>query len=487
MNKRLSIKILGAFLLLASISVGLTVGLSRYFSYRNFRQYLLGKELEKAELISLQAAKHYSTAGGWEELRGNPRLWRNVLSAGRQENEPPPRMGDGPPFPPPAHGEGAFPRQDGPPPHDPLGLGARICLLDQGKNPVQGAPASIEDLTLVPVTADGRTVGWIGIAKDFPITHPMEKAFVSQQSRALLLIGAAILALSVLVSLILARSLLLPIRMLVQGTKEIARHNFTVRIPVNRSDELGRLASDFNEMAGQLESSAQRQKQWISDISHELRTPLSVLLGSIEALQDGVREPDQETLALLHQKAAHIKKLVNDLHDLSMAESGSLKMEEADLDLRALVRNAVAQFREPYEKQGLAVTLEDPASELPAIRGDSARLTQVFTNILGNSLRYTDTPGRLRIRLTRTENGAAAVFEDSAPGVPEKALPRLFDRLFRADSSRSADTAGSGLGLSICKSIVEAHGGTITAGASSLGGLKIEVRLPEGRESAEKG
>ncbi|MBI9074070.1 MAG: HAMP domain-containing protein [Desulfatibacillum sp.] len=489
MQSRLSNKIIGAFLLLAFISIGLTVGLSRYYSYKNFRQYLWEKELGKIELIATAAAQYYSQEQGWEGLRRDHRQWLKLMASGRDEDETPssgpvmnPRSQVGfpehPPFEPPGRNMEGRPPHPVQPPGEPLQLGQRVSLLDAQKRRVQGARFSIDKLTLVPVNISGETVGWIGIAKDFKITHPLEVGFIRQQSKALFLIGGAILILSISLSMLLARSFLRPIRMLVKGTKEIAKHHFQVRIPVRSSDELGQLASDFNEMARQLEKYTQMQEQWISDISHELRTPLSVLIGSIEALEDGIRKPDAQTFAMLHAKALYINQLVNDLHTLSMTESNALKMNKTNLDIQALLIEVVNRFRERTEKSGLEVMVKNLMDPPSIIHGDPNRLTQVFSNLLENSLQHTDIPGTLCIGQEQKGDAVEIVFEDSAPGVPKEALPKIFDRLFRADPSRNADTGGSGLGLSICKSIIESHDGTIRAQNSSLGGVCIIITLP---------
>ncbi|WP_136360674.1 ATP-binding protein [Desulfatibacillum aliphaticivorans] len=507
---------MAAFLVLAAISVGLTVGLSRYFFQKNFRQFLLEQEKTIIERIAGAATEYYEKSGGWETLKRDPINWRDIVRAGRGEEDsgprippgqgtqeafpggravppPPPRAMGAPPgtgkgLPPP--GAGRRPAGPGGHPQDILRLGERLCLLDANKKLIEGISAPIGELTLVPVSVQQQTVGWIGISNDFEITDPLKKNFMDNQSWALLVIGASTLGLAIILSIFLAKRILAPIRMLAAGTKDIAAQRFQVRLPISRSDELGRLASDFNTMAGRLEKSTQMQKQWVSDVSHELRTPLSVLISAIEALQDGVVKPDDQTLQMLHANAGHIQKLVADLHDLSLAESGALRMNMTAVQPWELVHEIVERFQERCTDRGLTVNLKNQAHGPAAVSGDRRRLIQVFTNLMDNSLRHTEMPGVLSICQNLGPGGVTIIFEDSKPGVPDDALPRLFDRLFKADPSRSDETGGSGLGLSICKGIVSRHGGSIKASGSVLGGLRVEITLPlldESRQNDGKG
>jgi two-component system sensor histidine kinase BaeS len=231
-------------------------------------------------------------------------------------------------------------------------------------------------------------------------------------------------------------------------------------------------------MAQTLEKYEKMRQQWISDISHELRTPLSVLRGELEAVQDGVREMNRETLDSLHAEVLQVSKIVNDLHELSLADSGSFSLNKAPIDLLLILKNTLRNFRTRFEKQQIDLQ-EDLASEAPLrILGDADRLTQVFANLLENTLRYANAPGSLRVWIHRAAKQLTLYFDDSGPGVPAESLAHLFDRLYRVDKSRSRTRGGSGLGLSICKSIVDNLGGDIRAAASPSGGLRIEIVFP---------
>ena len=201
-----------------------------------------------------------------------------------------------------------------------------------------------------------------------------------------------------------------------------------------------------------------------------------MLRGEIQALQDGIREVTPSALNSLNAECERIGGLVEDLYQLSLADAGALEYTFESVDLGELLQEAVELQKHGFADAGLGLELEVRADA--RVRGDTRRLGQLIDNLLANSRRYTESPGRVRLVLEEDAGSVFLVIEDSAPGVPEAALPRLFDRLFRVDTSRNRDAGGAGLGLAICRAIVLAHGGSIEATASRLGGLRIEVRLP---------
>jgi two-component system sensor histidine kinase BaeS len=220
------------------------------------------------------------------------------------------------------------------------------------------------------------------------------------------------------------------------------------------------------------------RRQWLSDISHELRTPLSILRAEIEAMQDGFRKTDRESLQSLHDEILYLTKIVNDLHELSLAESAALAIKKEPVKPLELLGSSLKSFATRFKDREIRVE-EDLESEREFIlAGDESRIKQLFSNILENTLRYADSPGTLKIWHQLTTTGLTLNFLDSGPGVPEESLARLFDRLYRVDASRTRDSGGSGLGLAICKSIIESLGGQISAANAPRAGLWITMVLP---------
>jgi two-component system sensor histidine kinase BaeS len=302
--------------------------------------------------------------------------------------------------------------------------------------------------------------------------------FVEKQRRSFALIALIMAAAAALLSIPLAQQLVKRITTLAAATHRLAAGKYDTRVPAAVSDELGQLARDFNSLAQTLERNEQLRRQWVADISHELRTPLAVLRGEIEALEDGVRPQTPQSLAMLHGEVMHLSRLVDDLYQLSLADIGALSYRKEPIDLGKVLIQAVEPFRGEFEARDIRLNSQIPAEPPLTILADGRRLHQLFSNLLENSLRYTDPGGELRIRLAAGRDRVSIHFEDSTPGVPEDKLERLFDRLFRVEGSRSRATGGAGLGLAMCKNIVEAHDGTITARPSPLGGVGVEIVLP---------
>lgn len=290
----------------------------------------------------------------------------------------------------------------------------------------------------------------------------------------LALLGVATLG---AVAIRVAQRLLVPVTPLLEATHRMAMGDYSVRAPTVGADELARLAADLNRLADTLAHNDQLRRDLLADISHELRTPLSVLRGEIEAMEDGVRPLTQDALASLRVEVSLLAKLIDDLYELSLSDIGALTYQFAPVDMTERVATAVMAFRDWFEAKGITLTVHLPDAVL-TVDGDLHRLTQLLGNLFENSLRYTDGGGAVRVYLSSSGAQLRLEIEDSAPGVPDDALPRLFERLFRVEASRSRRSGGAGLGLALCKHIVEAHGGQIIARHSPLGGLALAIVLP---------
>jgi two-component system sensor histidine kinase BaeS len=231
-------------------------------------------------------------------------------------------------------------------------------------------------------------------------------------------------------------------------------------------------------MAQTLKQYETLRKNWISDISHELRTPVAVIRSKIEALQDGIRVMTPALLDSLHGDILGLGNLVNDLHLISLADSKNLSVNLKPVNIFELITRCLDSFLIRLEQQQLKIQTDWEKESRLDIKGDTMLLSRVFSNLVENSLRYTDSPGTLKISHTIKGNRLTIYVEDSTPGVPDNLLKYIFDRLYRVEQSRNRATGGSGLGLSIAKQIITHHRGTIEAFPSLLGGLKIKIELP---------
>jgi two-component system sensor histidine kinase BaeS len=373
----------------------------------------------------------------------------------------------------------AAPPPDRLPHPDPAGsFVMRVFVLDAGKNLLAGSPEAAPGGKLRPLLHNGKVVGYLGLTALNRLSDTYQLHFLKQQKLDLGIFGVVVLLLAGGLSLPLANRLLRPIRALAAATDRLSAGDFATRVSVHSADETGQLARNFNALALTLEKNEQSRRQWVADISHELRTPLTILRGEIEALQDGISTPTPESINSLHAEVLHLARLVDDLYHLSLSDLGALDYRMEELDLAELLATALGSFRPEFSAKEISVS-EDISRRVSAVVfGDRERLRQLFTNLFDNSLKYTDSGGKLAVRLTCERMSLAVDIEDSAPGVAEKDLGRLFDRLYRVETSRNRAGGGAGLGLTICRNIVEAHAGTVEAFTSPLGGVWIRIILP---------
>ena len=361
-------------------------------------------------------------------------------------------------------------------------------LADLDKNVVDFMPNFDEtekEPVVLPVKVpnllvNGAEVGAVIASPVERLTRNTDINFDKQQRQTSWLIVALATLLAALATFLLARGLLAPVKRLVDGTHKLAAGDFTTRVTPTSEDELGKLAQDFNQLASTLEKNQQMRRDFMADISHELRTPLAVLRGELEAIQDGVRKFTPETVASLQAEVGTLTKLVDDLHQLSMSDEGALAYQKAPVDLIPLLEVAGGAFRERFASRGLKLQFSLPDSI--TVFGDRDRLMQLFNNLLENSLRYTDSGGSLQISAGQRDKTVRLTFADSAPGVSDDQLQKLFERFYRTEGSRNRASGGSGLGLAICLNIVEAHNGRIIAAHSPFGGVSITVELPLERD-----
>lgn len=362
----------------------------------------------------------------------------------------------------------------------PITIDWRVMLFDATGNvliPYPGAqPADIALAVKLPVRIESRTVGYLGYIPRLRLVQSLESITARQQAQRFGVIGIGMLAAVLLTAALISHWLSRRLRVLGHGATALARGDYATRIAASGHDEIARLAGDFNHLAEALEAARRDRQQWIADIAHELRTPLTSLRAEIEAVQDGVRPLSRSSIDSIGQEVHQLTRLVEDLRLLSLSDLGALTYRKEPVLLAEVIEDVLASARAAINDQHLAVDVQLDAAL--AVDADADRLAQVFGNLLHNTLRYTTSPGKLRVRLVADGERVRVEWEDSPPGVSDGDLPRLTDRLFRVDESRSRVSGGSGLGLAIVKAIVESHGGRMVASRSQLGGLKWSIWLP---------
>jgi len=351
-------------------------------------------------------------------------------------------------------------------------------LLRVDKSIIFGRQEALPQLILHPIRHQDQVVGFLGLLPGKPVNQLGEILFMERQTKAFFWIALLMIALSAGLALLLAYTLGRPLKRITAVAKALAVGRYHVRLPVESGDELGQLARNFNEMATALEQSEQARRRWIADISHELRTPLAVLRGELEALQDGIRPLTREAVDSLFGDVMRLNRLTEDLYQLALSDQGALTYRKTLACPVATLKEDLAALMPGFNSKQLNVQLIDNTAGPVSLYADPDRLSQLFRNLLKNSINYTDSGGRLEITVSKKGDTLLIDLSDSAPGVSEQELTKLFDRFYRVESSRNRNHGGAGLGLAICSNIIAAHNGLIEAHPSALGGLTIHIELP---------
>lgn len=352
-----------------------------------------------------------------------------------------------------------------------------IFLLDEEHHLIAGKNQNLDEAFLIPLNDDNKTIGYLGIPFNPAIRDLQDADFAQVQEHKLSLVIVIALIITSLASFPLAHLLTKRISYLVRQVNFFSKGKYNEKVSLKGRDELTELAKHLNNLGETLEQSENTRRQWVADISHELRTPIAVLQAELEAVEDGVRPLDKETVTRLIKHSQRLKHLVNDLYELSLSDLGGMTYRKNSMDLAALLQESVISMQPQFALQQIEIKLLLQNSPI-IIFGDHNRLQQLFVNLLKNSLQYTNAPGLTKVSIKLEHQQAIICIEDTAPGVAEEHHEKLFERLYRADSSRHRTSGGAGLGLSICRNIVTAHEGKITTSNSELGGLKITISLP---------
>lgn len=363
-------------------------------------------------------------------------------------------------------------------PYGPNGLhfDNSVVLLDSEKNQIFGPLIENKQIEFLAISHQEKVIGYLGMIPINSLVGGSSPNFRTQQ--AILSIALAAFVISISISVPLANRLIQPISTLATAHHDLASGDYDTRVEINAGGELGQLAHDFNNLALALEKHRKTRCQYAADVSHELRTSLTILRAESEAIVEGVRQTTPGAIAALHGEVLQLSRLVEDIYQLSVTDIGALSYYKKIQPVADILSNTVTLFKTNFviKEIELQVNIQEPSNF--QVHADGDRLHQLFCNLLKNSLQYTDLGGMLAIQMKCQDNVATIDFLDSAPGVPLSDKEHVFDRFFRVDKSRSRKTGGAGLGLAICKNIVEAHDGSISAIDSPLGGLWIKVELP---------
>ncbi|MFH0941863.1 MAG: ATP-binding protein [Chloroflexota bacterium] len=289
---------------------------------------------------------------------------------------------------------------------------------------------------------------------------------------ALLAIGIALLF-----TYFLSRRISAPIKALATAARRLGQGDLSQRVGFKEKGEIGELAQAFNSMADDLERTERLRRNMVADTAHELRTPLTNIRGYLEAVQEGLKQPSADLIRSLDEEAALLSRLVNDLQELSLAEAGELKLNFQPENAAGLVSQAMAAAGAQAIKKQIAVTSQMPPA-LPLVNIDRQRIVQVVRNLLDNAIAHTPSGGSIVVAAEKQANRVKISVSDNGEGIPPEDLPNIFERFYRVDKSRTRATGGSGLGLTIARRLVEAHGGTIEVQSEPGKGSRFTFTLP---------
>jgi two-component system sensor histidine kinase BaeS len=330
------------------------------------------------------------------------------------------------------------------------------------------------------IRVNGELFGQAALLPRGPTPAGVEQRFLQSQHRSALLLTLGLIALAGVLAAWVARQGTKRINGMARVTRSVAQGDFGARIEVAGQDELAAMGRNINAMSEDLARLDGSRRRWLAEISHELRTPLSALIGEIDALKDGVRVLDKNAMLSLAQDAQRLTRIVQDLHFLAVSDLSGASCQFGECDAVAILRSVTNRFAPSLRAAGLVLTVVCGHMQTVPVRWDSERIDQLLTILLSNSERYTDAPGKVAVRLSLRETDVCIDVDDSAPAVAPANLDQLFEPMYREDSARARVPEGSGLGLAIAKAIVKGHGGSISAAASTLGGLSVRIVLPIG-------
>ena len=456
--RSLTAKLILAFLLVSLVGTVLLALIAGRTTASEFRSFVFDQEQEA--LVDLLAA-YYERTGTWSGVE-------TVLPTGTAAT---------------GMRRGGAMAGPGPRGHGPNGSGfaladasRRVILGGMGYRPGSSVPPAILAGGQA-IEVNGHVVGTLLQARDMATAPPAAVAFLRRVNGALGVAAVGATAAALLVGVLLAHTLGRPLRELTAATRAIAQGKLGHTVPVHSQDELGTLATAFNQMSQDLAYARERRRRLTADIAHDLRTPIAIIQGHAEALRDGVLPATPDTFSLIHDEAQRLNRLVEDLRTLAQADTGELSLVPRPVQIDAWLQHIAAAHRPRARQQDVTLQLEI-APGLPQLTIDPGRMAQVVGNLLDNALRHA--PAGSQVTLAADREGANVYLRvcDAGPGIAPEDLPHVFERFYRGDKSRRRHEGGSGLGLAIARSIVTQHGGRIWAESEPGHGATFIVALP---------
>ncbi|TMO81279.1 two-component sensor histidine kinase [Pseudoalteromonas sp. S3776] len=464
-----------------SIIAGL-VGLIQYSIGQGVIDFVNAKEVKALEPLTVTLAQKYEKNPSWDYIIGSDMQFLRLVESQLRSSQ---FLSDLPDIPQrplmredrrPRNHERFEQRERRPPPEHT----AHYALLDEKGQRIFGK--YFNDLTYIktPIVVDDNVIAYLAVSKRDSLADGYELDFLEQQTNYVWLIALTAVLLTLLLSFLLSRHLVDPVKQIASGMHKLTKGQYSTKLLLDRKDELGQLSEDFNTLAFTLAKDEQVRKRWLANISHELRTPMSILLGELEAMLLGIREPNNKNISSANDEALHLKRLIDDLHMLNSAELGGMHYTMEPTDVGYLLNSIEQKYHVIFKQHAINFYLLNSANNT-TVNADKTRILQLLDNILMNAVHYAQCSTISLSANNVNIKGQAyleLIIEDNGIGVEQTHLSHLFEYLYRVDSSRNRQEGGSGLGLSICQHIVKGHNGEISAEKASIGGLGIVIKLP---------
>ena len=334
-----------------------------------------------------------------------------------------------------------------------------------------------------PIIVDGKQVAKLAVFFPPGMTREQQeigrarRQFIQDTTQSLIRNAIIGVMLSIIVGGLMARSLIHPLQALTRAARAIAQGDLNQKVEIKSRDELGQLGQAFNQMSADLHREQNARHQMSADIAHELRTPVSIIMGHCEAVKDGVLPPDLVSFNIVHDEAIRLNRLIGELHTLTLAEAGELRLNRRPIELVALLERVRQVYYPQAMSQGVALVVS-AESKLPTFYADPDRMAQLLDNLVSNALRYTPEGGKIALIAQMVGKELQICVWDNGSGIAPDALPHIFERFYQADRSRQRMGGGSGLGLAIVQSLVKQHGGTISVESKVGQGTVFIMRFP---------
>lgn len=452
MKLTLQIKLILAFtavVMFAIVGVVLFANLDSERQVTNYKNR--GGLFGVSELIEA-LEKHYETTGSWDAVET---VTTNYTSRGGKNN--------------------------------PRGRVFELTLLDAKRNVVWSSTGRMVGTRLekdeisdaLILHTGSKVAGYLLVENASQITVDEITPFVSRLRQVLLYAGGLAILLAVGLAILLSNYLLKPVKQLTKASTELASGDFSTRVEARGNDEIALLGKTFNQMANNLELAEERKQSLTADVAHELRTPISVQKAQLEGMLDGVLPLTEENIGIALQQTNFLSRMVDDLRLLAMADAGEVRLEKRETDIELLVNQVAARFQAQAQQDGTTITTQSLLKESnKIIFTDPDRVSQILQNLIANALRYGKKGGNILITLKPGEENLAVSVKDDGYGIPETALPHLFERFYRHERARSRETGGTGLGLAISKKLAVLLGGDLHGANALEGGAVFVLELP---------